>query len=188
MNEVASDHVISSTQSQTNPELNTPITMKLPTILRSVMALLAACLLTQCSSTPQTRIQQYPQLFAPLSSRDRQLVASGVIREGMTHNAVFLAWGRPGRVSVGSSRGRQIEQWTYVGQQPVRTMSMGFGFGGMGYGGYGMGYGMGGYGMGGYGMGGYPFYGGGPSVTYLPYTAGVVEFSKGVVTRWVANP
>ncbi|MFN0077366.1 MAG: hypothetical protein ACKVY0_12915 [Prosthecobacter sp.] len=149
------------------------------TLLRSCLGLLAAALLTQCaSSTPQSRIGRNPQLFAQLSTKDRQLVTSGVIREGMTRDAVFLAWGRPDRVTMGTSHGRELESWTYVDQQPVRTMnmSMGFGYGGFGYGGYGP-----------YGYGGYPYMGGGPSVTYIPYTAGVVEFSRGRVTRWMAS-
>jgi hypothetical protein len=155
--------------------------MKTPSILRLCFGLLAAALLTQCaSSTPQTRIQQNPQLYSMLSTRDRQLVYSGVIREGMTRNAVFLAWGSPDSVSVGTNRGRELESWTYIGQRPVRTMNMsmgmGFGYGGFGYGGFGP-----------YGYGGYPYMGGGPSVTYIPYTAGVVEFSSGRVVRWAAT-
>lgn len=151
-------------------------------LLRSCLALTAVLLLSQCvNSTPQSRIQRNPQLFAQLSEKDRQRVVSGVIREGMTRDAVFLAWGRPDRVSVGTSRGKETESWTYVGQQPVRTMNMnmGFGYGGWGYGGLG--------GCGPYGYGGGPFWGGGPSVTYIPYTAGVVEFSSGRVTRWMAS-
>jgi hypothetical protein len=30
--------------------------------------------------------------------------------------------------------------------------------------------------------------GGGPAVMYVPYTAGVVEFTRGRVTRWSATP
>ena len=108
--------------------------MKTPSFLRFSLGLLAALLLVQCaSSTPQTRIHRNPQLYANLSTRDRQLVNSGVIREGMTRDAVFLAWGRPDSVTAGTNRGRETENWTYVGQRPVRTMSMsmgmGFGFG-----------------------------------------------------------
>ncbi len=148
-------------------------------LLRFSLGLMAALLFSQCASNPQSRIERNPQLFNQLSARDRQLVTSGVIREGMTRNAVFLAWGRPDRVSVGSSRGKEVEAWTYLGERPVRTfnMNMGFGYGGFGYGGWGP-----------YGYGGFPYMGGGPSVMYVPYTAGVVEFSKGRVTRWMATP
>lgn len=152
--------------------------MKTP-LFRVLLGLLTAALLCNCaSSTPKTRVERNPQLFSQLSAKDRALVMSGVIREGMTHDAVFLAWGRPDRVTVGTDRGKERELWTYVGQQPIRTMnmSMGFGYGGFGYGGFGP-----------YGYGGFPYYGGGPSVTYIPYTAGVAEFSGGRVTRWQAS-
>jgi hypothetical protein len=148
-------------------------------ILRFFSGLVAVLLLSQCVAGPQRRIERNPQLFNQLSARDRQLVTSGVIREGMNRDAVFLAWGRPDQVTVGTSRGKEIESWTYVGERPVRTynMNMGFGFGGWGMGGCGP-----------YGWGGGPFMGGGPAVMYVPYTAGVVEFTRGRVTRWSATP
>ncbi|OYW71644.1 MAG: hypothetical protein B7Z37_27190 [Verrucomicrobia bacterium 12-59-8] len=120
-------------------------------------------------------------MFANLSARDRQIVASGHIREGMGRDGVFLAWGRPTSVSVGTNRGKETEIWTYEGQRPVRSMSMnmGFGYGGFGYGGWGP------YGFGGYG--GYPMWGSGTSVTYIPYTAGVAEFANGRVVGWKAT-
>ncbi len=97
----------------------------------------------------------------------------------MGRDAVFLAWGRPDSVSVGANRGRQTESWTYFGQRPVRTitMNMGFGFGGFSpyaWGPYGWGY-------------PYPYWGGGPAVTYVPYTAGLVEFSGGRVNHWTST-
>jgi hypothetical protein len=152
-------------------------TMK-TSLLRACLGLCATLLLTQCGSTPQSRIERNPQMFAQLGAKDRQLVNSGVIREGMTRDAVFLAWGRPDSISTGTNRGRATENWTYIGERPVRTMnmSMGFGFGGWGYGGWGP-----------YGWGGSPYWGGGPTVTYVPYTAGVVEFSGGRVVRWSAT-
>lgn len=149
-------------------------------LLRSSLGLIAALLLSQCAVTPQTRIDNNPQMFAQLSAKDRQLVTSGVIREGMTRDAVFLAWGRPDSVTHGTNRGRATDLWTYIGQRPVSTMNMsmgmGWGYGGWGYGGWGP-----------YGWGGNPYWGGGPSVTYIPYTAGVVEFSNGRVVRWTAT-
>ncbi|WP_395752380.1 hypothetical protein [Prosthecobacter sp.] len=147
-------------------------------LLRLGLAVIATAFLVQCSSTPQTRIEKNPQLFSKLNAQDRSLVSKGLIREGMTRDAVFLAWGRPDAVSVGVSRGRSGESWTYEGQRPVRSMnmSMGFGFGGFGFGGWGP------YGYG--GLGGYPMWGSGTSVTYIPYTAGVADFVGGRVVSW----
>lgn len=159
-------------------------------VLKACAGLLGAVLLSQCVATPQSRIEKNPQLYSQLGSRDRQMVASGSIREGMNRDAVYLAWGRPDRVSVGTHKGRAVESWTYLGQKPVNTYSMGFGYGG-GWGGYPYwGAGRFGYGWGGGigGWGGYPYWGGGPSVTYIPYTQAVVEFTSGRVTSWMASP
>lgn len=157
--------------------------MKTLSLLRIGLAVIATAFLVQCSSTPQTRIQKNSQMYGRLSSRDQHLVTHGLIREGMTRDAVFLAWGRPDSVSYGVNRGRESEMWTYEGQRPVRSMSMnvGFGFGGFGGGGWGP-YGYGGWGP--YGFGGFPYYGGGTTTTYIPYTAGVAEFVNGRVVSW----
>lgn len=161
--------------------------MKAPSLFRICLTVIAAFFFVQCSSSsPQTRIEKNPQIFSKLSAKDRQLISNGLIREGMTRDAVFLAWGRPDTVSVGINRGRQSENWTYEGQRPIRTMNMnmGFGYGGFGYGGYGYG-GLGGFGgFGPYGYGGYPMWGSGTSVTYIPYTAGVADFVGGRVVSW----
>jgi len=149
--------------------------------------LAAAFLLSSCASnSPQSRIEGNPQLFNKLSAKDRELVTQGVIREGMTKDAVFLAWGAPDQTVAGRKAGREIEEWTYVGQRPVRTMSMNVGFGwGGGWGGR-----CGPWGGGPWGWGGGPWGWGGPGwgtdVIYVPYTAGVVGFRSGRVIEWKA--
>lgn len=142
-----------------------------------------ALLLSSCvSSSPQARIERNPQLYNQLSAKDRELVTQGVIREGMTRDAVFLAWGAPDQTTVGRKSGREIEQWTYLGQRPVRTMSMNVGFGyGYGYGGR---CGPWGYGPGAWGGWGGPGFG--TDVIYVPYTAGTVGFRSGRVSEWQA--
>lgn len=157
--------------------------MKASSLFRLCLVLITTLFFVQCSSTPRTRIEKNPQMFSKLSAKDRQLVTHGLIREGMTRDAVFLAWGRPDSVSVGINRGRESENWTYEGQRPVRSMNMnmGFGYGGFGYGGFGYG-GLGGFGP--FGYGGYPMWGSGTSVTYIPYTAGTVDFVNGRVVSW----
>lgn len=152
--------------------------MKAPFFLRLCLAVIAAVSFSQCSSTPKTRIEKNPQLYGRLNARDQHFVSHGLIQEGMTRDAVFLAWGRPDSVSYGVNRGRESESWTYEGQRPVRSMSMNMGFG---YGGFGP-WGFGGWGP--YGFGGFPYYGGGSSTTFVPYTSGVVEFVNGRVVSW----
>lgn len=152
--------------------------MKTPFLTRLCLAVIAATLLVQCASTPTTRIEKNPQMFAKLDARDKHLVTHGLIREGMGRDAVFLAWGRPDSVSVGVNRGRESEIWTYEGQRPVRSMNMNMG---LGFGGWGP-YGYGGWGP--YGFGGFPYWGNGTSVSYIPYTAGEAEFVGGRVVSW----
>ena len=155
--------------------------MKTSLLARLCMAVTAAVLFVQCSSsTPKTRIEKNPQMYAKLNQKEQHLVTHGLICEGMGRDAVFLAWGRPDSVSVGVDRGRESESWTYEGQRPVRSMSMGMGMG-MGMGGWGP-YGYGGWGP--YGFGGFPYWSNGTSVTYVPYTSGVAEFVGGRVVSW----
>lgn len=157
--------------------------MKASFFIRLCLAVIVTTFFVQCTSTPRTRIEKNPQMFSKLSPKDRELVSHGLIREGMTRDAVFLAWGRPDSVSVGINRGKESETWTYEGQRPVRSMNMnmGFGYGGFGYGGFGY-PGFGGFGP--YGYGGYPMWGSGTSVTYIPYTAGTADFVNGRVVSW----
>ena len=157
--------------------------MKASFFIRLCLAVIVTTFFVQCTSTPRTRIEKNPQMFSKLSPKDRELVSHGLIREGMTRDAVFLAWGRPESVSVGINRGKESETWTYEGQRPVRSMNMnmGFGYGGFGYGGFGY-PGFGGFGP--YGYGGYPMWGSGTSVTYIPYTAGTADFVNGRVVSW----
>lgn len=150
---------------------------------RLCTGVIAALVLSQCVATPQSRIEKNPQLYSQLGARDRELVSNGRIREGMDRHAVYLALGRPDRVSVGSNKGRAVESWTYLGQRPVSTMNMRMGYGwGGGWGPY-----WGG-GPWGWGWGGYPYWGGGPAVTYVPYTQATVDFTNGRVTRWMTTP
>jgi hypothetical protein len=69
--------------------------------------------LTSCSTT-ETRISGHPEIYQNLSPRDQALVSEGQIRDGMSPNAVYLAWGSPDRKIVGNMRGRPTETWVYV--------------------------------------------------------------------------
>ena len=155
---------------------------------RLLLAFAVPVLVSSCAnSTPKGRIERNPQLFNALSAKDRELVYSGRIREGMTRDGVFLAWGAPDETSIGRQGGRNVEQWGYLGQRAVRTNSFNMGWGG-GFGPYGQ-FGYGGCGPWGYGYG--PGFGWGPGfssgVMYVPYTAGTVSFRNGRVTEWKAR-
>lgn len=151
--------------------------------MRSPLSLLtgslAALLLISCATNPaEQRVKKYPERFAGLSGRERDLVLRGEVDEGMSQDAVFLAWGRPGRVMSGSRNGRGSERWAWFRSAPVSTYSMGYG--GFGphpfYSAYGM------HPAFGYGYG--PDWGFGAGVDYVPYLDRTVEFANGKVVAW----
>src|SRR5882724_4019665 len=83
----------------------------LPSILTVGIAA-SALILASCSTT-ETRISGHPEIFQSLSPRDQALVRDGKIREGMSQDAVWLAWGTPDQKGVGTARGRAVETWIY---------------------------------------------------------------------------
>ena len=145
--------------------------------LAAVFSVFVLVALTQCASTVERRIQRNPALYSNLSESDKALVRQGRLREGMGKDAVFLALGRPDRVSTGRKSGKDYERWTYLGQQAVRTQSFGVGYGGWG-------------GWGGAWCGPFydPFFYGGPTVTYIPYEAAWVDFVNGKAAGWERTP
>ena len=100
------------------------------------LTLLGALLLSGCE-TPQDRISQRPEVFNALSPRDRELVSRGEIREGMSRDAVYLAWGAPNQRGPGRFRGSSAETWIYfstsAGDYYPPPIAYGYGF----YGAYG---------------------------------------------------
>ena len=143
-----------------------------------VIALLFLCcasfLFTSCeTANPATRAQQNPAVYNALSAEDQALVLKGTISEGMTKDAVLLAWGRPDTVMSSSDGGRASEVWRYTSMQPVYRPHYGLGLG-MGYGGYGYRHRGGIYPYGTISMG----------PDYVPVTSSVVRFRKGRVYGW----
>jgi len=145
-------------------------------------ALSAGLMLASCvPSTPQARIQQYPQKFSVLGEKQQALVQQGQISRGMSRDAVFLAWGASSGIFQGSNNGKPTERWDYARSRPVYVTNFygGYGYGSYGYGGYGYG---GGYGA--YGPYGYSGFGLGPEIAFIPYRAASVWFINGRVDSW----
>ncbi len=94
----------------------------------------SALLLTSCSTT-ETRISDHPEIFQTLSPRDQELVRQGKIREGMSQNAVWIAWGSPDQKATGSARGRPVETWIY-NEYTYANAPYPYPYGPYGYGGY----------------------------------------------------
>lgn len=153
--------------------------------MRSFLSLLtgslAAFLLASCATNPaEQRAKKYPERFAGLSERERDLVLRGEVSEGMSQDAVFLAWGRPGRVMSGSRNGRGSERWAWFRSAPVSNYSIGYGAFGPHpfYSSYGV------HPAFGYGYGYGPDWGFGTGVDYVPYLDRTVEFVNGKVVAW----
>jgi hypothetical protein len=68
---------------------------------------------TACATTG-SRIAQHPEIYQRLSARDQALVSQGQIRQGMTMDAVWLAWGDPEQKIPGGMRGHPTETWVYL--------------------------------------------------------------------------
>lgn len=145
-----------------------------------LLTLAAAFTCVSCtSSSPATRIEKNPTMYDRLSSSQQALVDKGQIKQGMSKEGVFLAWGNPASKAEGEESGKHFERWIYSSLRPVYTSSGNFGYG-HGYG-YGRGcnpYGY--YGGGRYGRG----YGYSQDVTYVPTKSASVDFKDGRVTRW----
>jgi outer membrane protein assembly factor BamE (lipoprotein component of BamABCDE complex) len=139
-------------------------------VKKLLFLLLGGLLVSSCApSTPQTRIQQNPGLFASLPPKDQQLVQQGTLAKGMSRDAVLLAWGPPTQRFEGLTEGKHSERWDYASSYPVYTQQFYGGF----YGGYGR-----------RGRYGYPIYGFAPEVTYVPYRSATVWFVNQRVDAW----
>lgn len=94
----------------------------------------SALILTSCSTT-ETRISEHPEIFQRLSPHDQALVRQGKIREGMSRDAVWVAWGAPDQKATGTARGRPVETWIY-NDYTYANAPYPYPYGPYGYGGY----------------------------------------------------
>ena len=138
---------------------------------RPISLLLASLLVVvqvACQSvTPADRIGTNPVMFRTLTPEHQTLVQQGRICEGMSKDAVYLAWGNPDTAPVvGQQNGSSYEKWIYLEYVPVVVDTIGFGAG-CGYHG--------------------PLYCGsgvGTSTTMVPRESAWVMFQNNIVTAW----
>ncbi|MFQ3671813.1 MAG: hypothetical protein SNJ84_10190 [Verrucomicrobiia bacterium] len=74
---------------------------------------LGLALLNSACSTPETRAREKELAFAKLPPAQQQLVLQGKIEEGMTPDAVYIAMGRPSRVTEARLEKRSLTRWIY---------------------------------------------------------------------------
>ncbi len=68
-----------------------------------------------CYSTPVSRIGKNLDLFASLPLEHQALVRQGLIGEGMSMDAVYLAWGTPDQYAEELKDGIRTVRWLYFG-------------------------------------------------------------------------
>ncbi len=138
--------------------------------------LLLSLVFSACApSTPQARIERYPEKFAALDKREQSLVSQGQIDRGMSGDAVMLAWGFPDQRFEGSIDSQITERWDYVTSVPVHTTGFGGGPYGFVHGRYGP--------RGRWGHPGVGF-GLGPEIVYIPRRVASVWFINSRVDAW----
>jgi hypothetical protein len=105
--------------SSTGPLAGFPAVRFLPVLLAGGLALLCGC----ATSSIGKRRAQRAEAYAALSPELRAQVDRGEIAPGMGTNAVFIAWGRPTRVTTGSGNGGAEVEWgyyrNYIKSRPV---------------------------------------------------------------------
>ena len=112
------------------------LNMKRQIYLRALtLCLSASALILPGCSTTETRISDHPEIFQTLSPRDQELVKAGKIREGMSQNAVWVAWGTPDQKATGVANGRPVETWIY-NEYTYANAPYPYPYGPFGYGGY----------------------------------------------------
>jgi hypothetical protein len=77
-------------------------------------AITAGTIIFSGCATPGGRISQHQEMYQSLSPRDQALVSQGQIRQGMTTDAVWLAWGTPDQKIPNNMDGRATETWVYL--------------------------------------------------------------------------
>ena len=105
--------------------------MRLFRVIHLLILGTAAMLLESCqTATPSTRISQNPVMYGMLTPEQQVMVQQGRICEGMSKDAVYLAWGNPNTPPItGQQEGRSYEKWVYATYQPVMVDSIGVGVG-----------------------------------------------------------
>ncbi len=110
--------------------------MKRQILLRALtFGIAASALVLSGCATTETRISEHPEIFQRLSPRDQALVREGKIREGMSQDAVWVAWGTADQKGTGITRGRSVELWIY-NEYTYSNAPYPYPYGPFGYGGY----------------------------------------------------
>ena len=82
----------------------------------------ATTLLAGCVSTPASRIDRNPGLFATFPAETQAKIRQGQIEVGFTRDMVKLALGGPRQIHTRTTAAGETEVWTYTGVSFSTTM------------------------------------------------------------------
>jgi hypothetical protein len=134
----------------------------------SLILAMSAC----APSTPQSRIEKFPEKFATLNKKEQALVQQGQIAPGMSKDGVLLAWGFPDQRFEGARDSKVTERWDYATTMPVYSTPLFVGPYGGRYGRY--------WRQGYYDLG----YAAVPEIAYIPFRVASVWFVDHKVDAW----
>ncbi len=87
--------------------------MKTTKVFFALAAVSGALWLAGCA-TPETRINDHPEVFSQLTPHEQALVKAGQVGIGFSPEAVKLALGDPDRITVRTDAKGQLQIWHYV--------------------------------------------------------------------------
>ena len=95
--------------------------------LRALL-LLVFTFLCGCASTIEDRRTERLAAYSQMPPDTQSLVDSGQIKVGMTRDAVYIAWGKPGQIIQSESPQGRTETWVYHGStlRPYQYWNYGY--------------------------------------------------------------
>ncbi len=86
--------------------------------LLSITSLISLILFSGCVSTPQTRIDGNPNLFASFTAEQKEKILKGEVALGFTPDMVLMAAGSPDKLATRRTAQGTSEVWTYLSYAP----------------------------------------------------------------------
>ncbi len=85
-----------------------------PLVAATIGLLVTGCTTIDPSIAINARIQEKSETYARMTPVAQKAVQSGTIERGFTGDMVYMALGKPAKVTVKDSKFGKLEMWTYV--------------------------------------------------------------------------
>jgi hypothetical protein len=86
---------------------------RIPAVYLIVPMFLVGSLVSGCQSPRTARIAENPAVYRTLDPYSRNLVRQGLVNFGFSADAVYLAMGRPDRITTAHTDEGTMETWIY---------------------------------------------------------------------------